>query len=99
MRSAAVPKKCAYALSGDVCPERTWARRMVEVTMQFALQDFAYHDPSGPVGRRISDSTSDEDFAVKGIGPKAQLLKKSVWLLHLIGDKARHSSQVARTLN
>ncbi len=38
-----------------------------------------------------------------GIAPRAQLLKKSAWLLHLIGDEAppaaHDSSEVARTLS
>ncbi len=38
-----------------------------------------------------------------GIAPRAQLLKKSTWLLHLIDDKAlpaaRDRSEVARALN
>ncbi len=57
--------KCAHALGSGICPERVRARRMasarVEVTMQSAFQDFVYL--SEPVGRRISDCASDEDFA------------------------------------
>ncbi len=34
-----------------------------------------------------------------GKAPRAQLLKKSAWLLHLIGGIARDSSEVARPLN
>ncbi len=58
-------KKCAYALSDDVCPERTWARRMVEATMQSAFQKFVYHGLLEPAGRRISNGASDKGFAVQ----------------------------------
>ncbi len=41
-------------------------------------------------------------FCYFGIAPKAQVLKKSVWLLYLLGDKAptvaRDISEAARVL-
>ncbi len=51
MRSAAVPKKCAYV--------------MVEAIMQSAFQNFVYHGLLEPAGRRISDGASDKGFAVQ----------------------------------
>ncbi len=43
-----------------------------------------------------------QDCCCLGVAPRALLLKKSVWLLHLIGDKAtpaaRDSNDVARAL-
>ncbi len=47
--------------------------------------------------------TIDAVFFCLGVAPRVQLLKKSAWYLHLIGDKAppaaRDSSEVARALN
>ncbi len=51
----------------------------------------------------ISKNRSCSRRCYLGMAPRAQLLKKSAWLLHLIGDKAPpvacDSSEVARTSN